>query len=137
MRASTTWSRLGRRGFAFVYDVGSGIEQVVVQKLRFASRTRKRERITLEADAAGNPEAVYDLLEQVGRGTPLDLYSLTQVELAAWVAGGPEKPSKRVTIRITYPNSCSLKYDERDLKLRAMLEASGIELKEPAQEAEA
>ena len=29
---------LGRRGFAFVYDVGSGIEQVVVQKLRFASR---------------------------------------------------------------------------------------------------
>ena len=126
---------LARRGFAFVYDVGSGIEQVVVQKLRFASRTRKRERITLEADAADNPATVYDLLEQVGRGTPLDLYRLTQVELAAWVATDAEKPSKRVAIRITYPNSCSLKYDERDLKLRAMLEASGIELKEPTREA--
>ena len=126
---------LARRGFAFVYDVGSGIEQVVVQKLRFASRTRKRVRITLEADAADNPETVYDLLEQVGRGTPLDLYRLTQVELAAWIATDAEKPSKRVAIRITYPNSCSLKYDERDLKLRAMLEASGIELKEPNEEA--
>ena len=41
-------------------------------------------------------------------------------------------PPKAVTIRITHPNSCSLKYDELDLKLRAMLNASGIEPKEPA-----
>lgn len=40
-----------------------------------------------------------------------------------------DKPAKAVTIRITHPNSCSLKYDELDLKLRAMLEASGIEPK--------
>lgn len=33
-------------------------------------------------------------------------------------------------IRITYPNSCSLKYDEMGLRLRDMLAASGIELKE-------
>jgi len=43
----------------------------------------------------------------------------------------PDKPPKRVPIRITYPNSCSLKYDEIGLKLRDMLEASGIEPKEP------
>jgi hypothetical protein len=35
-----------------------------------------------------------------------------------------------VTTRLTYPNSCSLKYDEIGLKLRDMLEASGIEPKE-------
>ena len=45
--------------------------------------------------------------------------------------------STPVPIRIAHPNSCSLKYDERDLKLRAMLEASGIELKEPSREAPA
>ena len=48
-----------------------------------------------------------------------------------------DKPAKKVTIRITYPNSCSLKYDEVGLKLRAMLEASGIEPKELAEDAEA
>lgn len=47
-----------------------------------------------------------------------------------------DKPAKSVTIRITHPNSCSLKYDELDLKLRDMLEASGIEPREPAEELE-
>ena len=37
---------------------------------------------------------------------------------------------KAVTVRITYPNSCSLKYDDVDLKLREMLAASGIEPRE-------
>jgi hypothetical protein len=47
------------------------------------------------------------------------------------------KPPKAVTIRITHPNSCSLKYDELDLKLRDMLHASGIEPKEPGEAIEA
>lgn len=45
------------------------------------------------------------------------------------------KPGRHVPVRITHPNSCSLKYDELDLKLRAMLEASGIEPKEPQESA--
>ena len=48
-----------------------------------------------------------------------------------------DQPAKSVTIRITYPNSCSLKYDEVDLRLRDMLFASGIEPKEPMPELEA
>ena len=64
------------------------------------------------------------------------MYNVTQVELAASVVMDADKPAKRVTIRITYPNSCSLKYDELGLKLRDMLEASGIEPKEPAEGAE-
>ncbi len=122
---------LRRRGFGFVYDVGSGIESVAVNKLWLSSRVRKGDRITVEADVSKNPDAVYDLLEKDGRSVPLDLYSVTQVELAASVVMDADKPAQPVAIRISYPNSCSLKYDERDLKLRAMLEASGIELKEP------
>jgi hypothetical protein len=59
------------------------------------------------------------------------LYSITQVELVALVDLDPDKPAKRVSFRITYPNSCSLKYDEIGLKLRDMLAASEIEPKEP------
>ena len=128
---------LGRRGFGFVYDIGSGIEKVVVTRLGLSSQLREGDRITVEADASENPGAVYDLLEQAARAMPLNLYRITEVELAACVAMDPSKPVAKVPIRITHPNSCSLKYDERDLTLRAMLEASGIELKEPKPEAPA
>ena len=128
---------LGGRGFGFVYDIGNGIEKVVVMSLGLSSVEREGDRITVEADASENPEAVYDLLEQVAPAMPLNLYRVSEVELAAWIATEAEKPATPVPIRIAHPNSCSLKYDERDLKLRAMLEASGIELKEPSREAPA
>jgi hypothetical protein len=122
---------LRQKSFDFVYDVGSGIQNVVIKKLRLSSKVKKGDRITLEADVSGNPHAVYDLLDRIGKTMPLHQYNVTQVELAASVEVGADKPPKSVTIRITHPNSCSLKYDELDLKLRDMLEASGIEPKEP------
>ena len=125
--------QLGKRGFNFTYDIGSGIEDVVVRKLRLSSRFNKGERITLEADTTENSDAIYDLLDKIGKATPLHLYNVTQVEIAAAVVIDADKPAKTVIIRITYPNSCSLKYDELGLKLRDMLEASGIEPKEPAE----
>ena len=41
-----------------------------------------------------------------------------------------------MNIRITHPNTCSLKYDELGLKLRDMLNASGIEPRDPAEATE-
>ncbi len=122
---------LRQRSFDFVFDVGSGIQSVAVKKLRLSSRLIRGNRVMLEADVSGNSKAVYDLLDQIGKPQLVHLYNVTQVELAASVIVDAEKPPKPVTIRITYPNSCSLKYDELDLKLREMLEASGIEPKEP------
>ena len=124
-----------QKGFNFNYDVGSGIERVTVKKLRLSSRVTRGDRITLEADSSDNPDAVYDLLDEIRASLRLSMYSVTQVELAASVVVDVDKPAKTVTIRITYPNSCSLRYDEVGLKLRAMLEASGIEPKEPAENA--
>jgi len=121
---------LRQKSFDFVFDVGSGIQGVTVKKLRLSSKVKKGDRITVEADSGGNPGAVYDLLDRIGKSIPLHLYNVTQVELAALVTVDADKPPKSVTIRITHPNSCSLKYDELDLKLRDMLEASGIEPKE-------
>ena len=119
---------LRHRGFQFVYDVGSGIQEVAIKKLRFSSKIEKGDRITLEADGARHAEAIYDLIDR--SGLSLALYHVTQVELAVSVALTAGQPAKSVTIRITYPNSCSLKYDEVDLRLREMLVASEIEPKE-------
>ncbi len=123
---------LRRRDFHFVYDVRSGIQDVAIKKLRLSSRVEKGDRITLEADVSGNREGIYDLLDKIGVSLPL--YNVSQVELAASVMVAADKPLKSVTIRITHPNSCSLKYDELDLKLREMLVASGIEPREPVEE---
>jgi hypothetical protein len=121
---------LRRKGFDFAYEPGSGIQDVAVKKLRLSSTAKRGDRITVEADATNNPDAVYELLDKFSHSLPLHLYNVTQVELAAVVVVDSSKPPKTVTIRITHPNSCSLKYDDLDLRLRAMLHASGIEPKE-------
>lgn len=121
---------LSQKQFSFTCAVGSGIESVVVKKLRLSSRVIKGDRITVEADTTDNSNAVYALLEQIGKSVPLHQYNVTQVELAASVSANPGEAPKNIAIRIGHPNSCSLKYDEMDWKLREMLEASGIEPKE-------
>ncbi len=122
---------LRQKSFEFDFDLGSGIEEVVVRKLRLSSKFTKGERITLAADTDANVDAVYNLLDRLAKSVPLHMYNVTQVELAASVIVDPDKPAKKVRITITHPNSCSLKYDERDLKLRDMLERSKIEPKPP------
>ena len=47
---------LRHKDFDFVFGVGSGIETVVVKKLRLSSRVWHGDRITLEADASKNPD---------------------------------------------------------------------------------
>lgn len=127
---------LMKRTFDFSFPPGSGIDDVTVKKLRLASRISKGDRITLESDTRRNPLAVYDQLERMRQSLPLFYYDIDQVELSASIVLNPLKPAKRVTIRLTHPNSCSLKYDEIGLRLREMLEASGIELKNPEPVAE-
>ncbi len=128
---------LKQRNFEFTYELGSGIESVVVKKLRLSSRATRGERISLEADTSQDPQAVYALLDRIQTAMPMAQYSVTQVDLAVSMVVEVDRPPKTVNIHITYPNSCSLKYDELGLKLRDMLSASGIEPREPEEVATA
>jgi hypothetical protein len=128
---------LRNRNFDFVYNSGSGIEEVAIKKLRLSSKVKKGDRITVEADGINDPGAIHGLLAEIAKSVPLHQYNVTQVELGALVTVNNDKPPKSVTIRITHPNSCSLKYDETDLQLRDMLVASGIEPREPEDDWEA
>ena len=123
-----------KKDFEFIYEPGGGIERVALKKLRLSSRVKKGDRITLEADVSENPYAIYDLLDRVKKSINLNIYNITQVELTASMVVDAAKAAKRINIRITYPNSCSLKYDEMGLKLRNMLQASGIEPREPEED---
>jgi len=118
---------LRRKDFVFTWEAASGIESVRVNKLRLA--LNKDRKLTLEANPKNDPQAVYKLLEQLALQS--HEYFVDQVGITANVRLNPTAPAKTVTFKLTFPNSCSLKYDEVGLKLRAMLEASGIEPKPP------
>lgn len=115
------------REFQFVRPADSGIESVRVRKLRLSSTVREGDRITLEADTTENRLALYDVIERAGEAFPFDQWNVTQAEIVVNLAATEDKPAWRETFTIGWPNSCSLKYDEIGLKLRAMLVASGIE----------
>ena len=118
---------LRRRGFEFVCGRESGIEAMAVRRIRLSSRSRQGDRITIEADDSIGADAIYDVLDLMGRIMPLHLFNVTRAELVAVVAGEGGKPARRVPICLTAPSSCSLGYGERDLRLRSVLKASGLE----------
>ena len=120
-----------RKDFAFTWDPASGIERVAVNKLRLALTGRKNEKLTLEVDAKHNQHAIHDLLDKLAPVLPASAFFITQVGMTASVKVSPTAPAKTVSFQVSHPNSCSLKYDEVGLKLRAMLEASGIEPRPP------
>ena len=124
------FSPLIDRDFEFAIEPDSGIESVAISKLRLSSRIIRGERITLEANPDGNSHAIHDLWNRMQETLPPDLYHITQVELVATVREAPDKPPRKVRFRVTYPNSCSLKYDKYGLALREVLTASGLEPRE-------
>jgi len=129
---------LKRRDFSFIYDPDSGITGVVIKKLRLSTLGGAMKRVTLEADASQNPDAVYNLLEEVVRvdGTPechqchkipLSLVNVTQAAIQVVFNHNGSRRRATRTFQISYPNSCSLKQDGRDLVIRKMLVDSGLE----------
>ncbi len=125
---------LRRKNFKFTWDFASGIEYVAVNKLRLSLYKRKGDKLTLEANAKHDPLAINALLEKLEPSLASHEYYINQVGITAAVRLDAQTTAKTVTFQVTCPNSCSLKYDEIGLKLRAMLEASGIEPKEPTSE---
>ncbi len=59
-----TWTCSASGPSNFTFEVGSGIENVVVRKLRLSWRTNRGERITLEAGTLRNPDGLCDLLDR-------------------------------------------------------------------------
>ena len=118
--------------FQFIFDPASGIADVRVRKLRLTSMVGSKERIILEADPTYNPDAVYELMDKLlNPSMRLTDYSITQVGLKVFFS--PVSDSLKGKTRcfdITYPNSCNLKQDGRDLIIRNMLALSGLEPRE-------
>lgn len=83
-------------------------------------------RLSLEANTQ---DELYDRYERIVRtwanGEPC---GITQATVSVtYAAGGLRRKPKGKKFTVTYPSSCDLKQEERDLQLREMLMRSGID----------
>ena len=116
---------LSNPNFVFHYPPDSGIESVVVHKLRLSLRSGSNRRVTLEADARQDSKAVYTLMDKLA----LPAFHVTQVEIRVTFTPTPRARGRTRNFKISSPDWCALRHDGRDAIIRTMLGASGIEPK--------
>ena len=110
----------------FKFSPDMGIQSVAVKKLRIAINGTK-ERITLETNPNNNPSAIYDLRDKIFSKIPLTQLTITQVGIVVtFTPEGNKKPTTK-SFEISWPNSCTLKHDDKDAIIRKMLIDSGFE----------
>ncbi len=114
---------LADRDFEFKYPADCGVESVAVRLLRFSLIGGKKRRVIVEADPAGDRKAVYDLVDKIS----LPPFHVTQAEIKVTFAPMPGVRGRTRSFKISYPNWCALRHDERDLIIRKMLIDTGIE----------
>ena len=111
----------------FKFSPDSGIQSVAIKKFRLAINGTK-ERITLEANPAHNPNAIYELRDKLCASIPPSQLTITQVGiLVTYVPDAETGRNGTRSFDINWPNSCSLKHDGKDAIIRKMLIASDIE----------
>jgi hypothetical protein len=118
---------LANRDFVFRYPADSGIKSVAVRRLRLSLKIGGKQRVTVEADPTDDPNAIYDLMEEL----KLPPHHVTQAEIKVKFAPTTGTRSQTRSFKISYPNRCALRHDGRDLIIRKMLADSGIEPIEP------
>lgn len=127
----------------FSFEARSGIKSVRVKRLGLAVLGGLHKKIMLEADSSENANAVYDLLAQVIQlegapscqvcnRIPIALVNISHVSMQVEFEADGTRGRNSKSFSLSYPNSCTLKHDERDLLLREMLVKWGFEKPAPA-----
>lgn len=122
----------------FSFEAGSGIKSVRVKRLGLAVMGGMSQKIVLEVDSSENANAIYDLLEKVVqlegvpdclvcKRIPMALINITHVSLQVEFEPDGKRGRNSKSFSLSYPNSCTLKHEERDLFLREMLVQWGFE----------
>lgn len=113
------------QGFEFKIEPASGIDSVLVTRLRVTLKHDPKQRVIIEADPHKDADAVYTLLNKL----QLPPYFVSQITLKVIFEPVGHARAKTRKVNITYPNSCALNHDGLDLKIRQMLAQSGLEPK--------
>lgn len=117
------------RSFPFKLEPADGVEGVRVRSLRLRMVGAGKKRLTLEADTTDQPQGVYDLLDDVlaGKRISRDLLQVTAAGLQL-VFRQDAGRGRSLSFDVTYPDSCSLKYEPRHELAKALLKRWGIDV---------
>lgn len=118
------------RHFAFTWPADLAIEQVAIKSLRFKVEEERWQRVTIEADPHGKHDAIYELLEKIIQGLPVDTLVVDQVTISVVFkksAGDRRTPTRSATL--TAPHTCRMVMDWRGEQIARMLEYSEIAMK--------
>ena len=120
----------------FPFRLTDGVREVRVSALRLSYiGDRKNRRITLEANTRKDPNAVFDLMDELlstGK-LSLDIVNITQAVMNFVFAADTRTGTKAVPARITYPDSCSLKHEPKEEIAREYLREWKIDVTQGAQ----
>jgi hypothetical protein len=120
----------------FPYRSEDAIRAVGVSSLRLSFiGDRHNSRITLEANTRKDRNAVFGLLEDLLKdgNLSLDIVNVTQATINFVFSADTPRGMKTVTARISYPNSCSLKYEPKEEVARKYLREWKIDVAKRAQ----
>ena len=135
-----------KREFSFSH--ADGIKDVRLSGLRLSLiGDKKNRRITLEANTRKDPKVVYALMDQVFKAPgqdggnqdnkdprlSLDVVNVTQAVINFVFVADTRGGTKTITARVTYPNSCSLKYEPKEEIARKYLREWKIDVSQGSQ----
>lgn len=115
------------RDYTFSIPTDSTIEEVRVKKLRLSLPTGKNQKVVIESEPGQDGKALYDLLDRVCARIPQPGLHVTQAGIQVVFQHDPTRRGNTRSFTISFPNSCSLKFDKRDLEIRKMLTKTGLE----------
>jgi hypothetical protein len=128
--------RLLDRNVQLPLEPEDGVEEARVRRLRLrimesqhGNRNRLR-RLTLEAGAKDDREAVYDLLDDVLAGERIPREVLMVQHAGLQLVFRPDERGRRRTLSfdVSHPDSCSLKYEPRHLVAKGLLKRWGLDV---------
>lgn len=118
------------RTFTFRTDTSPHVQSIRLKHLRFTDEVTE-DRVILATDTRKSHAALHDMLDRYRDAMRLGNLALDQVKFSARAADPATGEWKTREFNITLPNACALKYEGRDLAIRQVLEASGVEPREP------
>jgi hypothetical protein len=116
------------RAFTFVFDSASGIQDVRITRLRLLLAGADKKQVTLEVSPRAATTVIYDLLDEIAKGTPLLRCHVNHARIRVGFAPGvlPGR-SLAKSFELTSPNGCTLRHEGPDQRIRQMLVASKLE----------
>ncbi len=123
-------SQLTDRHFGFPTDAADHVKITRVREMQFSIKGQYGQTISLSVSPDGPKEEIYDLIDQIFKPPhmPLSNLNLSSVGIQMqFDKYGPRRRSKKLSFKVSHPDSCNLKDSPEELIAKKYLRIWGIE----------